>query len=34
LVRWEYGYTPEVGSPEAALYDIYLKPQDWLVDAS
>lgn len=34
LVRWEYGYTPEVGSPEAALYDIYLKPQDWLVDVS
>jgi coproporphyrinogen III oxidase len=34
LVRWEYGYTPEIGSPEAVLYDIYLKPQDWLVDAS
>jgi coproporphyrinogen III oxidase len=30
LVRWEYGYTPEPGSPEAALAD-YLKPRDWLV---
>ncbi|QDE29519.1 MULTISPECIES: oxygen-dependent coproporphyrinogen oxidase [Shewanella] len=30
LVRWEYGYTPEEDSPEAELYDIYLKPQDWL----
>ena len=31
LVRWEYAFTPEQGSPEAELYDIYLKPQDWLV---
>jgi coproporphyrinogen III oxidase len=30
LVRWEYGYQPEPNSPEAELYDIYLKPQDWL----
>ena len=30
LVRWEYAYTPEAGSPEADLYDNYLKPQDWL----
>jgi coproporphyrinogen III oxidase len=29
-VRWEYGYQPEPGSPEAELYEIYLKPQDWL----
>jgi coproporphyrinogen III oxidase len=28
-VRWEYDYTPEPGSPEAELYDIYLKPNDW-----
>jgi coproporphyrinogen III oxidase len=33
LVRWEYGYTPEPDSPEAALYDTYLKPQDWLGSA-
>ncbi|MCC5638837.1 oxygen-dependent coproporphyrinogen oxidase [Nostoc sp. CHAB 5844] len=29
LVRWEYGYQPEPNSPEAQLYDIFLKPQDW-----
>ncbi len=29
LVRWEYGYTPEPGSPEAELYETFLKPQDW-----
>jgi coproporphyrinogen III oxidase len=30
LVRWEYGYQPEPNSPEAQLYDTFLKPQDWL----
>ena len=30
LVRWEYGYQPEAGSPEAKLYERYLKPQNWL----
>ncbi|MCH1931742.1 oxygen-dependent coproporphyrinogen oxidase [Shewanella sp. A25] len=30
LVRWQYAYTPEAGSPEADLYDNYLKPRDWL----
>ncbi|MCL1143876.1 oxygen-dependent coproporphyrinogen oxidase [Shewanella gaetbuli] len=30
LVRWEYGFTPEEDTPEAELYDYYLKPQDWL----
>jgi len=30
LVRWEYGYQPEAGSPEALLYQRYLMPQDWL----
>jgi coproporphyrinogen III oxidase len=30
LVRWEYGFTPEEGTPEAELYEYYLKPQDWL----
>ncbi|NII10886.1 oxygen-dependent coproporphyrinogen oxidase [Oleiagrimonas sp. C23AA] len=29
LVRFEYAYTPEPGSAEAALAD-YLKPRDWL----
>jgi len=31
-VRWEYDWNPEPGSPEAVLYDEYLKPQDWLGD--
>ncbi len=30
LVRWQYGYQPEAGSPEALLYQRYLMPQDWL----
>lgn len=29
LVRWEYGWQPEPGSPEARLAD-YLVPRDWL----
>jgi coproporphyrinogen III oxidase len=29
LVRWEYGYQPEPNSPEAELYNVFLKPQDW-----
>lgn len=30
LARWQYMYEPEQGSPEAALYERYLTPQDWL----
>lgn len=30
LVRWEYGYQPEPNTPEAQLYETFLKPQDWL----
>jgi coproporphyrinogen III oxidase len=30
LVRWEYGYQPEPNTPEAELYDHFLKPQDWV----
>jgi coproporphyrinogen III oxidase len=29
LVRWEYSYQPEPNTPEAELYEIFLKPQDW-----
>ena len=29
-VRWEYNWKPEKGSPEADLYDNYLRPRDWL----
>ncbi len=34
LVRWEYDWHPERGSPEAMLYDEYLKPRDWLGEAA
>jgi len=30
LVRWEYDWQPEPGSPEARLYADYLRPRDWL----
>jgi coproporphyrinogen III oxidase len=30
LVRWEYEYRPEAGSPEARLTDYYLTGRDWL----
>lgn len=29
LVRWEYNYHPEPGTPEAKLYDVFLQPKDW-----
>ena len=31
LARWEYGYEPSPGSPEARLSD-YLRPRDWLAE--
>jgi coproporphyrinogen III oxidase len=34
LVRWEYDWHPEPGSPEARLYNDYLRPRDWLTDLS
>jgi coproporphyrinogen III oxidase len=30
LVRWEYNWEPKPGTAEAELYDVFLKPQDWL----
>lgn len=30
LARWEYNYKPEPSSPEANLYQYYLRPQEWL----
>ena len=30
LARWKYNWTPTAGTPEAELYDYYLKPQNWL----
>ena len=32
LVRWEYNFQPEIGSPEAALYRDFLPVRDWLAD--
>jgi coproporphyrinogen III oxidase len=30
IAHWKYNWQPELGSPEAALYERYLKPQNWL----
>ncbi|MBD3671342.1 MAG: oxygen-dependent coproporphyrinogen oxidase [Gammaproteobacteria bacterium] len=30
LVSWKYDWHPEPGTPEAELYETYLKPQNWL----
>lgn len=30
LVRWQYNWQPEPGSPEACLYEDFLKPRAWL----
>jgi coproporphyrinogen III oxidase len=29
LVAWRYDWKPEPGTPEARLYDVFLKPTDW-----
>ncbi len=29
LVTWKYDWKPEPGTPEARLYDVFLKPRDW-----
>ena len=31
LVKWRYNWQPQPGSKEAQLYDVYLKPRDWVV---
>jgi coproporphyrinogen III oxidase len=33
LVRWEYDYRPEPGTPEAELTEYYLRNRDWLGQA-
>jgi len=30
LVRWQYSWVPEPGSPEADLYDNYLQTREWV----
>ncbi len=29
LVRWRYGWNPQPGTPEARLYEEFLRPRDW-----
>ncbi len=31
-VTWRYDWHPEPNTPEARLYDVFLKPRDWLAD--
>ena len=33
LVRWEYDYHPQPGTPEAELTEHYLQDRDWLAEA-
>ena len=33
LVRWEYEYSPEPGTPEAELTEYFLQGRDWLAEA-
>jgi coproporphyrinogen III oxidase len=30
IVRWRYAWQPEPGTPEARLYDDFLRPRDWV----
>jgi coproporphyrinogen III oxidase len=30
LVKWRYDWKPASGSPEAQLYEVFLKPRDWV----
>jgi len=30
VVTWKYNWQPQAGTPEALLYERYLKPRDWL----
>jgi len=31
-VSWRYDWRPEAGTPEAELYETFLKPREWLAD--
>jgi coproporphyrinogen III oxidase len=30
LVKWRYNWQPQPGTPEAKLYEVFLKPRNWL----
>lgn len=32
LVKWRYNWQPQPGSAEAKLYEVFLKPRDWLAN--
>ena len=32
LAAWRYDWKPEPGTPEARLYDVFLRPRDWAQD--
>jgi coproporphyrinogen III oxidase len=32
LVRWDYDWHPDPGSPEAKLHEVFLQPRDWAAD--
>ena len=32
LVTWRYDWHPEPGTEEAELYEVFLKPRDWLAE--
>ena len=34
LVRWRYNWRPEPGTPEARLYEEFLRPRDWATASS
>ncbi|MCB1866572.1 MAG: oxygen-dependent coproporphyrinogen oxidase [Chromatiales bacterium] len=31
-VEWRYDWHPEAGTPEARLYEVFLRPRDWLAE--
>jgi len=33
LVAWKYDWKPEPNTPEAQLYEVFLKPRDWTAEA-
>ena len=33
IVKWRYDWQPETGSAEAELYEVFLKPRDWLAES-
>lgn len=32
VVKWRYDWQPEPGSPEARLYEVFLKPKEWIYE--